>query len=406
MVYAYSVSELCTRIQDRIAGDVRLHDIWAKGELSNVVNHSSGHRYFTLKDSEAQISCVMFRNYASGVEFTLRDGLNVKVFGDVDFYKTKGNVQLQVRAIALDSGMGKSAIELDILRRKLASEGLFAPERKRPLPRYPERIGIVTSPDGAALRDVVKAIGRYPARIILSPALVQGELAPESLVSALRKLQGRTDVIIICRGGGSAEDLSPFNDESLARAIAESDAPVISAVGHEVDVTIADLVADSRASTPTAAARIAVPDVEELRDRIRYLEKQMAWAMGSRIERARARLEYLSRGIEARKIYALLERRSLKLRILSKRLLDAELSLIENTKRRLEIAKARLDSASPLAVLSRGYAIALRPSGVISQASDLVEGERIKLVFGDGDACCMIESVKLREIWNEREKSF
>ncbi len=406
MVYAYSVSELCTRIQDRIAADVRLHDIWAKGELSNVVNHSSGHRYFTLKDSEAQISCVMFRNYASGVEFTLRDGLNVKVFGDVDFYKTKGNVQLQVRAIALDSGIGKSAIELDILRRKLASEGLFAPERKRPLPRYPERIGIVTSPDGAALRDVVKAIGRYPAKIILSPALVQGELAPQSLVSALRKLQGRTDVIIICRGGGSAEDLSPFNDESLARAIAESDAPVISAVGHEVDVTIADLVADSRASTPTAAARIAVPDVEELRDRIRYLEKQMAWAMGSRIERSRARLEYISRGIEARKIYELLERRSLKLRILSKRLLDAELSLIENAKRRLEIAKARLDSASPLAVLSRGYAIALRPSGVISQASDLLEGERIKLVFTDGEACCMIESVKLRDIWNEREKSF
>ncbi|MEM0498763.1 MAG: exodeoxyribonuclease VII large subunit, partial [Methanothrix sp.] len=240
MVYTYSVSELCTRIQDRIAGDVRLHDVWARGELSNVVNHSSGHRYFTLKDSEAQISCVMFRNHAADLDFVLRDGMNVRVFGDVGFYKARGDVQLQVRLISPDTGIGRSAMELEVIRRRLAAEGLFAPERKRHLPKYPERIGIVTSLDGAALRDVVRSLGRYPARIVLSPATVQGDAAAQSMILALRALRGRADVIILCRGGGSAEDLSPFNDEHLARAIAECDAPVISAVGHEVDVTIAD----------------------------------------------------------------------------------------------------------------------------------------------------------------------
>lgn len=396
MVYTYSVSELCARISDRIAGDVRLHDVWARGELSNVVNHSSGHRYFTLKDSEAQISCVMFRSHASGLDFVLRDGMNVRVFGDVGFYKARGDVQLQVRSISPDTGIGRSAMELEALRRRLAAEGLFAPERKRPLPRYPERIGIVTSPDGAALRDVVRSLGRYPARIILSPAIVQGDAAAESMISALRALRGRADVIILCRGGGSAEDLSPFNDEHLARAIAESDAPVISAVGHEVDVTVADLVADARASTPTAAAKLAVPDLEEIRLRLRNLEDRMTWAIDSRLERLRSRLDYLGRGIGARQMYAHLERRRLRLRDLSKRLLDAERSIMDLRGRRLEIARARLDSASPLAVLSRGYTMVVGPAGVVCSAADLTGGDRITLVFSDGEAYCRVEGIELR----------
>lgn len=396
MVHTYSVSELCTRIQDRIAGDVRLHDVWARGELSNVVNHSSGHRYFTLKDSEAQISCVMFRAYASELDFVLRDGMNVRVFGDVGFYKARGNVQLQVRSISPDTGMGRSAMELELLRRRLAAEGLFSPERKRPLPRYPERIGIVTSMDGAALRDVIRSLGGYPARIILSPATVQGDAAAQSMVSALRALHGRADVIILCRGGGSAEDLSPFNDEHLARAIAESDAPVISAVGHEVDVTVADLVADVRASTPTAAAKLAAPDVEEIRLRLRNLEDRMTWAIDSHLERMRSRLDYISRGIEARKMYAILEMRRLRLRDLSRRLFDAERSIVDSGVRRLEIAKARLGSASPLALLSRGYTIVVGPAGVVCRAADLAIGEEIRLVFSDGEACCNVSKIEIK----------
>ncbi|HOK58471.1 MAG TPA: exodeoxyribonuclease VII large subunit [Methanothrix sp.] len=401
MVYTYSVSELCTRIQDRLAGDVRLHDVWARGELSNVVNHSSGHRYFTLKDSEAQISCVMFRAYASDLDFVLRDGMNVRVFGDVGFYKVKGDVQLQVRLISPDTGIGRSVMELEFIRRRLAAEGLFAPERKRQLPRYPERIGIVTSMDGAALRDVVRSLGKYPARIILSPATVQGDAAAQSMISALRALRGRADVIILCRGGGSAEDLSPFNDEHLARAIAECDAPVISAVGHEVDVTIADLVADARASTPTAAAKLAVPDAEEIRLRLRNLEDRMTWAIDSHLERVRSRLDYLGRGIGARQMYAFLERRRIRLRDLSRRLPEAARSIVDSRVRRLEIARARLDSASPLAVLSRGYTMVVGPAGVVCRAADLGRGENITLVFSDGEAYCRVSGIKLRESGRE-----
>jgi len=396
MVHIYSVSELCTRIQDRIAGDVRLHDVWARGELSNVVNHSSGHRYFTLKDSEAQISCVMFKRHAEELDFVLRNGMNVRVFGDVGFYKGRGNVQLQVRSISPDTGIGRSAMELESLRRRLTAEGLFSPERKRPLPRYPERIGIVTSMDGAALRDVIRSLGRYPARIILSPATVQGDAAAQSMISALRALRGRADVIILCRGGGSAEDLSPFNDEHLARAIAESDAPVISAVGHEVDVTVADLVADARASTPTAAAKLAVPDVREIEQLLRNMEDQMTWAIDSHLERIRSRLDYLSRGIEARKMYAILEMRKLRLRDISRRLLDAERSIVDSRARRLEIARARLDSASPLAVLSRGYTMVVGSAGVVCHAVDLAVGEEIRLVFSDGEACCNVNKIEIK----------
>lgn len=286
-------------------------------------------------------------------------------------------------------------MELELLRRRLAAEGLFSPERKRPLPRYPERIGIVTSMDGAALRDVIRSLGRYPARVILSGDRA-GDAAAQSMISALRALYGKADVIILCRGGGSAEDLSPFNDEHLARAIAESDAPVISAVGHEVDVTVTDLVADARASTPTAAAKLAAPDVEEIEQLLRNMEDRMTWAIDSHLERIRSRLDYLSRGIEARKMYAILKMRRLRLRDLSRRLFDAERSIVDSGVRRLEIAKARLDSASPLALLSRGYTIVVGPAGVVCRAADLAIGEEIRLVFSDGEACCNVNKIEIK----------
>jgi len=224
----FTVTDLNERIRDRLENDPRLHDLWARGELSNYVYHRSGHRYFTLKDRDSQISCVLFRNNGVRLGFELKDGQNVIVYGDVGVYRPQGRVQLMAKGIRLDEGIGYRHLQLEALKKKLADEGLFSLEHKRSLPKYPERIGIVTSPQGAALRDVLRIIGPYPARIILSPAQVQGEGAAESIALAVRALQGRADVVIVCRGGGSTEDLWCFNSELVARAIFECDSPVIS----------------------------------------------------------------------------------------------------------------------------------------------------------------------------------
>ncbi len=305
MTQIFTVTDLNERIKDRLENDARLHDLWARGEISNYVNHRSGHRYFTLKDRDSQISCVLFKNSGVRLGFDLSDGQNVLVYGDVSVYRPQGRVQLMARGIRLDEGLGFRHLQLEAVKKKLAGEGLFGLERKRDLPKYPERIGIVTSPQGAALRDVLRIIGSYPARIILSPAQVQGEGAEESIALAVRALQGRADVVIVCRGGGSTEDLWCFNSEVVARAIFECDSPVISAVGHETDVTIADFVADVRAPTPTAAAEMAVPDLEVLQSYLVQAEVRMARALWSGLERKRERLEYLERGISAQKMYSL-----------------------------------------------------------------------------------------------------
>ena len=239
--------------------------------------------YFTLKDRDSQVSCVLFKNQVSHLGFSLRDGQNVLVYGDVSVYRPQGRVQLVAQGIRLDEGLGFRHLQFESLKKKLEDEGLFAIERKRKLPKCPERIGIVTSLQGAALRDVLRIIGHYPARIILSAAQVQGDGAEESIASALHKLQGQADVVIVCRGGGSVEDLWCFNSEVVARAIYECDSPVISAVGHETDVTIADYVADVRAATPTAAAKMAVPDLGELQgsalsDRIKNDALSLDWS--------------------------------------------------------------------------------------------------------------------------------
>ena len=297
MTQIFTVTDLNERIKDRLENDPRLHDLWAQGEVSNFVHHRSGHRYFTLKDRDSQISCVLFKNQADHLGFELKDGLNILVYGDIAVYRPQGRVQLVARGIKQDVGLGFRHLQFEALKKKLAGEGLFDLERKRALPRYPERIGIVTSPQGAALRDVLRIIGPYPARIILSPAQVQGEGAEESIVSALLALHGLTDVVIVCRGGGSTEDLWCFNSEAVARAIIGCDSPVISAVGHETDVTIADFVADMRAATPTAAAKMAVPDIGELIEGLQQSEVRMMRALWTSLERKEERLEYLRHSI-------------------------------------------------------------------------------------------------------------
>lgn len=390
MTQILTVSEINERIKVRLDADPRLHDLWAKGELSNVTNHRSGHRYFTLKDRESQLSCVLFRNHGSRLDFDLLDGQNVLVFGDIDVYRPQGRVQLIARGVKLDTGFGFHHLEFEALKKKLSSEGLFDLERKRPLPKYPNRIGIVTSPDGAALRDVLRIIGSYPARIILSPAQVQGQGASESISLAIAALQGRADVVIVCRGGGSIEDLWCFNSEAVARAIFECDSPVISAVGHETDVTIADFVADVRAATPTAAAEMAVPDMDEIRAGLRLISTRLVRALWSFLERRQERLEYLERGVSARRMYVLLEEARQRLDYLGERLGAAEQDRLDAMRRRLDMAESRLSSVSPLDTLCRGYCIVKSSRGIVTEAKDVLPGDILEIVLSDGTLRCRV----------------
>jgi exodeoxyribonuclease VII large subunit len=386
----FTVTDLNQRIADRLENDPRLHDLWARGEVSNYLHHRSGHRYFTLKDQGASISCVLFKGSALSLNFELKDGTNVMVFGDVAVYRPQGRVQLVARAVKQDEGLGFRHLQLEALKKKLAGEGLFALERKRALPLYPERIGIVTSPQGAALQDVLRTLGPYPARIILSPAQVQGEGAEESIASAILALQGRADVIIVCRGGGSTEDLWCFNSEIVARAIFACDVPVISAVGHETDVTIADYVADMRAATPTAAAKMAVPDVEELKERLATTQVRIMRALWTNLERKEERLEYLKHNVSAKRMYSLARDARQRLDILCQSLDGAQGDKMLALKSRLELAKGRLTAVGPRATLRRGYAIARSEKGLILQAQDARPGEEIELILGRGRLRCWV----------------
>lgn len=378
------------RISDRLDGDARLHDLWARGEVSNYIHHRSGHRYFTLKDQDSQISCVLFKSNGLSLDFEMKDGKNVMVFGDIAVYRPQGRVQLVARGIKKDEGLGYRHLQLEQLMKKLAAEGLFASERKRDLPRYPERIGIVTSPQGAALRDVVRTLGSYPARIILSPAQVQGDGAEKSIASAISALRGRADVVIVCRGGGSTEDLWCFNSEVVARAIFACDAPVISAIGHETDVTIADYVADLRAATPTAAAKMAVPDVDELKQSLSSAGVRMVRALWTSLERQEERLEYLMNAVSARRMYSLAQDARQRLDYLSERLEAAEARELQAQRSRLDLAKGRLTAVGPRATLSRGYVIARSAEGLILTAQDARPGQEIELILGKGRLLCRV----------------
>lgn len=391
----FTITELNERIAGRLDGDPRLHDLWAKGEVSNVTNHRSGHRYFTLKDRESQLSCALFKNQGVRLNFELKDGINVLVYGDVGVYRPQGRVQLIARGVKLDSGLGFRHLEFEAIKRKLASDGLFDLGRKRPLPKYPSSIGIVTSPDGAALRDVLRIIGSYPARIVLSPAQVQGQGASESIASAIAALRGRADVVIVCRGGGSIEDLWCFNSEAVARAIYECDAPVISAIGHETDVTIADFVADVRAPTPTAAAEMAIPDMGAIREDLQLIRTRMTRALWSLLERRQERLEYLERSISARRMYALLGEARQRLDYLGERLGSAEQDQLDALRSKMNLIESRISSVSPLDTLDRGYSIVKSSRGIVNSAEDVSPGDILEILLADGKLMCkVLESEK------------
>ncbi len=397
MSQIFTVTNLTERIKERLENDPRLHDLWAQGEVSNFVHHRSGHMYFTLKDRDSQISCVLFKGQAGGVETELGNGMNVLLFGDVAVYRPLGRVQLVARAIKRDAGLGFRFLQFEALKKRLEEEGLFDQEQKRPLPPYPERIGIVTSLQGAALRDVLRTIGPYPVRIIISPARVQGEGAEESIVSALLDLQGRTDLIIVCRGGGSAEDLWCFNSEVVARAVFACDSPVISAVGHETDVTITDFAADVRAATPTAAAKIAVPDVAELKIKLRQSQVRILRALWTGLERKGERLEYLRRSLSPARMYSLTGDLRQRLDHLSDGLDLALGEELRVRRARLDAARGRLAAVGPQATLKRGYALARSERGLVTAWDSVQPGEEIELILGRGGLRCRVLECKDEE---------
>src|SRR5229473_580536 len=382
----WSVTELTARIRDLLARNFT--DIWVQGEISNSHEAQSGHFYFTLKDAKAQVRCVCFKSQVRLFKFHPEDGLHVTLRGSISVYEPRGEYQIYVEHLE-PVGLGALQLAFEQLKRKLEAEGLFDPARKKPLPLLPQRIGLVTSPRGAAVRDIVRILRRrFPnVRITLYPVRVQGEGAAAEIAGALAYFnrQKLADVLILARGGGSLEDLQAFNEESVARAIAASKIPVISGVGHETDFTIADFVADMRASTPSAAAELVVQTQREFDRHISELLQTLAQRLRYLLLERKHRLQALAthrafrRPIELlRKVRQLADELTSELGVRAERLLRVK-------RERLERLRVQLEERSPLRVLERGYAIAYDAAGnVVRSADQVAVGDELSLQFARG----------------------
>jgi exodeoxyribonuclease VII large subunit len=363
--------------------------VWVVGEISNLHSARSGHSYFTLKDEDGQIRAALFRGNAGRVRFALEEGLEVVAEAEVSIYAARGDLQLIVRSLE-PRGIGALQLAFEQLRRRLDAAGLFAAERKRSIPTHPRRIGVVTSPTSAAVRDVLKIAGRrFPAiPILISPTRVQGDEAPAEIVAALARLasSAEIDVILLVRGGGSLEDLWAFNTEVVAKAIAASPIPVVAGVGHETDTTIADLVADIRAPTPSAAAMLAVPDRIALGHLVERDVRRLVASMRREIDMHRDRVAHLREVLRARSPQvrvAMARTREARARVAAEAAIRRRMDL---DRRRLSEGATRLDALSPLAVLGRGYALARRESDgrIVRAAADVALGDRIELRLASG----------------------
>ena len=439
-----TVSQLAAQLAAMV--EERFPAVWVEGEISNFKVYQSGHAYFTLKDDGAQMRCVLFRNRARRIRFTPGDGLHVLVFGGIEVYAQRGEYSLVVELLE-PRGLGALQLAFEQLKERLAAEGLFDASRKRPLPRFPRKIGIVTSPTGAAIRDMLRVIGRRfgQIHIVIAPAKVQGEGAAQEVAQGVRELNalGDVDVIIVGRGGGSLEDLWAFNDEMLARTIAASKVPVISAVGHEVDFTIADFVADLRAPTPSAAAELVVREKQAVAESVADLTRRLGVATARTLARQRDRLltmqrrrvltdparplrdlerrvddarARLRRAMTAAMRHAAhrfelstqgLRNQSPVLRTLDNRRqltrLSAELTRsaareLDRSRHRLRVAVGRLHSLSPLAVLARGYSLTRSPEGdVIRAARQVRVGDDVSVLLHEGSLDCRVTATKERD---------
>ncbi len=445
MEESLTVTQLNQRVKGLLNRDPGVNDVWVSGEISNLKCSTSGHYYFTLKDAGSEISCALFAGSRRRMDFEPKSNMKVRAFGSIDIYVQSGRYQFIVSTMR-QSGIGELYLQFEELKRRLNAEGLFDDSRKRPLPRYPRTIGVVTSETGAVIHDIITTSAtRFPADILLAPAQVQGEGAARTIVAGIELLNRvGVDVIIVGRGGGSLEDLWPFNEEIVARAIAASDIPIVSAVGHETDFTIADFVADVRAPTPTGAAAIILRDRNEIRSQIDREMVSAGKALGSVIERMRARFDVLDARLSPESAQMDLDMRMLELDRLFSRadsalsstldrmcmrfgVVEAKLSpaaaqrsLEANASRmascfdrvehmaqsrfngssaRLDRESARLDSLNPSRVMERGYGIVLGPDGrAVTSVSGLIVGQRIDVRFRDG-----VANASIREIREDRE---
>lgn len=398
-VSVITVSQLNRYVRSLLEGDQNLLSVYISGEISNFTNHyKSGHFYLSLKDEGAVVKAVMFRAFAQKLKFQPENGMKVVVRARVSLYEKDGAFQIYIEEMQPD-GVGALQVAYEQLKARLAAEGLFDEKRKRPLPRYPTRIGVITSPTGAAVRDILNVLGRrFPlAQVVFAPVLVQGEGAPPQLIAALEQFnrQRAADVIILGRGGGSIEELWAFNDEGVARAVTSSSIPVISAVGHETDFTICDFAADLRAPTPSAAAELAVPASSELQIRLEQMRAASVRSIRHYQETAAKRLQALreKRCLATPLFYV--EEQSMRLDYLVRSFASAARVPLTAADRRLAQAGGKLDALSPLKVLSRGYAIGYHKGTVLKRAADVKADETITLRYADGRVDCLVDRVSL-----------
>jgi exodeoxyribonuclease VII large subunit len=395
----YTVHEFTLAIKS-ILTDGKFNDVWLRGEVSNFKNHSSGHRYFTLKDKNSSLQCVMFKWHGQNLRFEPQHGMKVIVLGDLDVYEQKGQYQLKVRAMRPD-GIGELYKAYELLKNKLALEGLFSPEHKKSLPRFPKRIGVATSSTGAVLHDILTVMKRrYPANILFMPTIVQGEYAADSIVRSISALN-RTDVdlIILGRGGGSIEDLWAFNEELVARAIFNSRIPIISAVGHETDYTIADFVADARAPTPSAAAEIAVPDRGELHNQINRLNHRLQQNQRQIISDRVSQIRELKKHVEPRLFLERLADSMQYIDELTQRQILSVRRILENKKSLYNTHAGKLDAVSPLGTLSRGYSITLKlpHKTIVRSIEDIEKMDELSIIVIDGKIKCSVNDKEVCE---------
>ncbi|WP_019532749.1 exodeoxyribonuclease VII large subunit [Paenibacillus ginsengihumi] len=441
----FSVKELNRYIKMMLEGNDRLQHVWVRGEISNFTHHSSGHMYFTLKDADSRLKTIMFASYNQRLPFIPREGAKVLACGNISVYERDGQYQFYVTQMQPD-GIGSLYLAFEQLKKKLEAEGLFAAERKRPIPRFPRAIGVITSPTGAAVRDIITTLQRrYPAvPVLLYPVLVQGTQAAPSIVRAIEEMNrlGEVDVLIVGRGGGSLEELWAFNEEAVARAISASAIPVISAVGHETDYTIADFVADLRAATPTAAAELAVPHHLELKQQLAYMEQRLYRSLNKRLESSRERLNRLRRSpyltnprrqlllqpaerldrvkeqlrFKMQGRLALAHERKMRLdkrlaasnpkeqavfarrRLASaaKQLQVAMQVLKKHKSQQLVSAMRQLDALSPLKVMQRGYGLVYdeQEKQLIKSVAQVEIGDILRLKLADGRIDCHVWSME------------
>jgi exodeoxyribonuclease VII large subunit len=383
-----TITDLNKYIKEKIAGDEYLQNVYVKGEISNFKNHYTGHLYFTLKDETSLIKCIMFKSFAERLKFTPKDGMKVIVFGTVSVYERDGVYQIYVKAMKED-GIGDLYTAYNELKEKLEKEGLFSQAHKKRIPYMPEKIGVLTSKTGSVIRDIINVSTRRNPNVYLRllPVPVQGQGAGEKIATSIKLMNQKklADVIIIARGGGSLEDLWPFNEEVVARAIYESELPVISAVGHETDFTIADFVADLRAPTPSAAAELAVPEISKIEENISNYQNRYRIALKKKVDYMKLAYEKCMSARCYKEPLEQINEKYINIDREVKKLKDIITNKLTISQKDLVNSMTKLDALSPLKTLARGYSIAKKEDQIIKKAKDLKAGDKITIRFSDGE---------------------